>query len=562
MKIITKLVFLVSMCFLSILIITSLTFYQINKTEKARDQIEKYKTLQLTLKTIQYHFSSISNDEKEFLLTGNDHFVAIIEEKLNSIDHYFNEMDISKFNDEDVKQIDEIQHNLRAYFESTYHMLDEYRLGKIDFAHEIHFVVQKNIRETLVDPSINDFIVKVENKIMTDTKELESSQKISTLVLIGVIALTIMIGIINSLFIIRSINKPVQNMKERLNEIAHGESDLTQMIEVKSKDEIGEMASSFNLMISNLRNLIQRVAENANKVAASAEDLTKSTEQTTKATELIASTVQEVAVGTDKQVRSLHETTESIHTVSELITKMNQNSEKVAEAGNLAVQKAADGNKMVTNILEHMDDIYQTVNQLSKKVDHLGKQSEQINKIVEVITGIADQTNLLALNAAIEAARAGEHGRGFAVVADEVRKLAEQSALSAQQITSLITNIRKETMETVQSMVETNHKVSSEIDYIKDTGLAFKQIEVAVQGVSTQIHEVWDVFHALVTSNQQMIESIQFITEISNETAYRTENMSASTEEQLATMEEVAAATFELAKMAEELQQLVSKFKV
>lgn len=562
MKIITKLVFLVSMCFLSILIITSLTFYQINKTEKARDQIEKYKTLQLTLKTIQYHFSSISNDEKEFLLTGNDHFVAIIEEKLNSIDHYFNEMDISKFNDEDVKQIDEIQHNLRAYFESTYHMLDEYRLGKIDFAHEIHFVVQKNIRETLVDPSINDFIVKVENKIMTDTKELESSQKISTLVLIGVIALTIMIGIINSLFIIRSINKPVQNMKERLNEIAHGESDLTQMIEVKSKDEIGEMASSFNLMISNLRNLIQRVAENANKVAASAEDLTKSTEQTTKATELIASTVQEVAFGTDKQVRSLHETTESIHTVSELITKMNQNSEKVAEAGNLAVQKAADGNKMVTNILEHMDDIYQTVNQLSKKVDHLGKQSEQINKIVEVITGIADQTNLLALNAAIEAARAGEHGRGFAVVADEVRKLAEQSALSAQQITSLITNIRKETMETVQSMVETNHKVSSEIDYIKDTGLAFKQIEVAVQGVSTQIHEVWDVFHALVTSNQQMIESIQFITEISNETAYRTENMSASTEEQLATMEEVAAATFELAKMAEELQQLVSKFKV
>jgi methyl-accepting chemotaxis protein len=209
-----------------------------------------------------------------------------------------------------------------------------------------------------------------------------------------------------------------------------------------------------------------------------------------------------------------------------------------------------------------MSSISNTVNDLAKVIKGLGDRSQEIGQIVEVITGIAQQTNLLALNAAIEAARAGEHGRGFAVVADEVRKLAEQSAESAQQITNLIGTIQADTSTAVNVMDSTIQEVSSGIGVVNTAGEAFNRIENLINTVAKQIQEVSAASQQMSVGAMQVVKAIDEISDVSEKTAAGTQNVSAAAQEQLASMEEISASSSSLSKMATELQTLVSRFKV
>ncbi|WP_338449918.1 methyl-accepting chemotaxis protein [Niallia oryzisoli] len=562
MKIKTKLILLVSLLVAGILISGFLAILQSNVTGNAERVIRELQGLQLTMKSMEYRFTGISNDERAFLLTGNDEFTAEIEDKKEEIKQYISEVKKIPLDNQDKKALDELETNLQTYFEANQKMADAYHNGNEEEALALHMEEQRTIRKGLVDPSVENFILKVNEAINEKTKSLEETKKISSAVLFATVLLSIICGIFISSLIIRSINRPIRIMNARLKEIAEGEADLTQEIMIKSRDELGEMASSFNQMIGNLRELIRQVSMNAEQVAAASEQLSASSEETTKATELIAATVQEVAVGTDRQVQSLNETDQTIYDLTSLVTQIAVNSDIVSKTSVQASEKAADGNQSVTNIICHMDDINETVNHLSQKVKTLGERSGQINEIIGVITGIADQTNLLALNAAIEAARAGEHGRGFAVVADEVRKLAEQSSESARQISSLISVIKKDTDNTVESMDDTTIKVSDGIQLIREAGNSFKQIEEAVQEVTSQIQEVTAAVHQLSAGADDMVSSMTVVAKVSEEIADGTQNMSASTEEQVAAMEEIAASSSSLTRMAEELHDLIKKFKI
>lgn len=347
----------------------------------------------------------------------------------------------------------------------------------------------------------------------------------------------------------------------------HAESlaagDLTiQELTFKSKDEVGQLATAFNRMVYNLRNLIARVSQTAEQVAASSEELSASAEQSAQATNQVAVTINQVAQGTDTQASAIKDTAAVIEQMATNIKQMAVNTSTLAEMSERTASAAIQGNEAVEAAMNQMGNIENTVTSSAQVVTNLGERSKEIGQIVGTISEIAGQTNLLALNAAIEAARAGEQGRGFAVVADEVRKLAEQSQAAAKQIASLITAIQSETDRAVAAMNEGSREVKTGAEVVNNAGYAFKNIASLIGEVSTQTKEISAAIQQMTAGSQQIVASVQDIERISQNTACQTQTVSAATEEQSAAMQEIAESSQSLASMAEELQSAVKQFKV
>ena len=376
------------------------------------------------------------------------------------------------------------------------------------------------------------------------------------LVIAGVIA------VILSLMFTRTIVRPILTINGQLKEIAEGEGDLTKELLVKSQDEIGDLANSFNKMLNNLRTMIRQIGMTSEQIAASSEELTASAEQTTQATNQIATSIQEVSTGAEMQGQGV---TESSRAMQEMTTHIQQVAETTASVSETAIETSKEanlGSESIQKIIQQMNNISVSVDDSASVVKRLGEHSKEIGKITEVITGIADQTNLLALNAAIEAARAGEHGKGFAVVADEVRKLAEQSKESSDQIAGIIKRIQEDTIHAVDEMNKGTQEVAVGKDVVYKTGEGLQNILTSIEQVASQIQEVSAVSEEMAASAEEVNASIEEMANIAQASASNTQDVASASEEQLASMEEIASSSASLSKMAENLQMLVKKFKI
>ncbi|WP_102273686.1 methyl-accepting chemotaxis protein [Cytobacillus massiliigabonensis] len=375
-----------------------------------------------------------------------------------------------------------------------------------------------------------------------------------------VIAVALVIGAFVVLFIIKSIIKPIKELKETAITISKG--DLTQHVAVESNDEIGQLGMAFNDMQKSLSVLVQEVGQHAEQVSASAEELTASAEQTANATEQVAASIQEVASSAEKQTDGVEQIAKVLAGASENAVLIASHSMKVSELSNHTTVQAEMGGQAVTNTVAQMNSIHDSVKESNKMITSLHERSKEVRSILDVITGISEQTNLLALNAAIEAARAGEHGKGFAVVADEVRKLAEQSQSSAGQINEIIQGIQRDTESSVQIMARVTDDVQTGVEVSHEAIEKFNLILQSTKEVTPQMEDI-------SATAQQMSAAIQEITSTANEmsaiaqgNAAMSEEVAASSEEQLATMEDISVSAKSLSSMSEELNTLISKFKL
>lgn len=379
---------------------------------------------------------------------------------------------------------------------------------------------------------------------------------------VGMITLVmLLIGIGVAIKVARTITGPIEAVATRASDVACGNLALDKL-KVTSNDEVGMLAEQFNIMTVNLCGLIHQIASTAEHVASASEELTASAEQSALAANEVAASVDEVTSGAEKQVIAINQTSTVIEQMASNIQQVATNANAVSDTSDRTAGAARNGSIAIQATISQMSSIERTVQTSAQIVTRLGERSLQIGQIVDSISGIAGQTNLLALNAAIEAARAGEQGRGFAVVADEVRKLAEQSQDAAKQIAELIGEIQTDTEKAVVGMNEGTREVSKGSEVVNSAGQAFLEIETLVDQVSRQIRDISTSIQQMASGSRQIVSSVRDIGDVSRTTANETQTISASIEQQSATIEEIAASSRLLAKMAEEMQVEVRKFKL
>ena len=355
--------------------------------------------------------------------------------------------------------------------------------------------------------------------------------------------------------------RPIEGLVQEAAKVAEGDLTSSGLI-INSKDEIGQLARSFEKMTINLREIMQQVSETTVQVATSSEQLNGSAEQSTYAANQVAATVTSVAEGAEEQVQTVNATTAIVEQLSVGIHQVATNANTAKEMADRTAKAAQQGDQAVDAAMSQMASIEKAVSSSAQVVTKLGERSKEIGQIVDTISGIAGQTNLLALNAAIEAARAGEQGRGFSVVAEEVRKLAEQSQEAAKQIAILISEIQSETDKAVAAMGDGTREVNVGAKVVNSAGQAFNEIVLLVNEESTQIKGISDAIKQMEDGSQQIVTLVHDIDRISKDAAGQTQTVSAATEEQSAAMEEIAASSQALVKKAEELQGAVRKVTI
>lgn len=391
-------------------------------------------------------------------------------------------------------------------------------------------------------------------------KEVEEATNPIFYKTLTIIGASLMLGVIVIFFILKSIINPLRQLVISAQRISQG--DLTEKIDIRSKDELGQLGGSFNTMAESLRNIISQINTSAGHVAASSEELTASVEQASVATEQITKEMEEISNSAEVQNNEVASGAKLIGEVTRNIQWVADNASEVSTSSLYTKQKANEGEQLVEQTVTQMQSIHHSVSQSDNVIKLLDKKSQQIGSILEAIQNIAEQTNLLALNAAIEAARAGEQGRGFAIVADEVRKLAEQSSESSMEIGSLINEIQADVHETVKAMNEVGVEVQSGIQVANDTKQSFYEISKSANDIVSKVHGMVELSNKMATDAMKVDTSIDQIAMAVKENSSRMQTIAGSSEEQHASMEEINSSAIQLAQMAEELQELIGGFKI
>lgn len=375
-----------------------------------------------------------------------------------------------------------------------------------------------------------------------------------------VILISFLIGGALIIPITRAIVGPVKHIQQLMDRAGSG--DFTAEGTHQSLDEMGQLTNSYNTMARSLRELIGQVYHSTDLVAASSQQLSASSQETSAVTEKIVQAIEGLTKETKLQNQTINEATNTIGDMNTAMQNVMTNTLDVSEKASASVKVANEGNGIVQQASQQMNQLQSKLVQLEEVLNQLQVQTNHIGNMNAVVSNIAAQTGLLALNASIEAARAGEHGRGFAVVASEVRKLADESAQSADEINQLVSTIQKDNQNVIQTMRMVQQEFDTGINLVQHAGTQFYEIEESINSVAAHLEDVSATMEEISAGSDQMNATAFHIKSSIEQMTQNIEDVASSTEEQLASMEEVQSSSQHLAHLAEDLQQAASRFSI
>jgi len=522
MKFSGKLMALVSVSVIFLLVVGFIGYFFIVKMERSAERMYHDRLLPVKWASeASLNFRLVERNTKEMMLTEDQQNLVELKEEIRQLiqvnDALLVQVSSANIDANQMSMLDRIDESTKKYRPERAKAEDLAESGQQSEAYRYFQEHAKQHLDEVLNQYdlLNEYNAKVSDELLDQLKETELTV---TIAIIGITLLSILLAVWFGIAISRMMTRPVYEMLKLMSAAEKG--DLTVHSEQRSRDEIGQLAQSFNQMVSGIRNVIAQVGDSASNLAASSQQISAGTEQ--------------IAGGSQMQADSAGNAVEMMEEMAGAIRTVARSAEEAAHSAEEASSQARRGSEVIHQTVQGMKEI-------SVKMDQLSIQSQKIGDIVEVIDEIAEQTNLLALNAAIEAARAGEAGKGFAVVADEVRKLAERSGKATKEIAALIGSMQENTVLAVQAASSGNEKVGN-------AGMAFQEIVAAVQ---TSSGKVVEIAAASEQQNAQVDEVRQAVSQIA-----------AVTQETSASTQETASTAQELARMAELLNELTSGFKV
>ncbi|WP_158318884.1 methyl-accepting chemotaxis protein [Robertmurraya kyonggiensis] len=488
------------------------------------------------------------------------------EEKLNeylehSISFVNTAKELKKDLEEDqlktLNQIIENNHELDEYFFSTI-VPKVQQINTEEFQQLQQEANKLKIETAELGDKLADAATKISKEEMKAAKS-DLEKLILTLVISTIFS--ILISLILLVWMSRKISKNLNDIVLRSNEIASGQLNSEELNYI-GNDEIGQLSSSINSMGQSLREMISEISNVSSDVDRQSATMFASSEEVKLGSQQIAISIEEMANGSSSQADSAATISQKTNEFTDNILKASEGSEQLVRFSDEVLKAAVEGDHQMKESLEQMNVINHVVNSSVEQVQSLENKTQSITEIVGVIKSIADQTNLLALNASIEAARAGEAGKSFAVVATEVRKLAEEVSNSVEGISSIIFTIKEETSRMAENLQSGFSEVNKGTKQLEGTGLQFAEIKEKVSEMYSGVKMISSTLTDFQQSSQEMNENIEDIAAISEESAASSEEISAAIVEQTAALDTIAGSAKNLTDMVERMNQLIKKFKL
>lgn len=543
-----------------VVMMSAFTYFTVDELNTSSQELTKENLYQIELvEELTIDIANTAASMRGFIISGTLADVAIFEESRKYGDDKVIKLEKALDTETSRNFLVTLKKEKAAYDDVAIKIINAKRANNID---QVTVIMKQSEQPYNNSMSAAKYLIaSVKEHARSEMESNTSKTAQVQLILVIVSLLVSAISIVISVYISRGISKPANIIAQAAAEIADGNLSLDD-VTVQSSDEIGQLGNSFNKMKINLRELLLKVSVSAQQVAASSQQLTASADHSSEAANLVTCAISDVAQGAEMQLIAVSKTSQGVQQLSDSIYQIASNANHVALKSAQASETATTGGQSVAKAVSQMAQIKHTVTTSAEVVTKLGTHSNQIGEIIGTISGIASQTNLLALNAAIEAARAGENGRGFAVVAEEVRKLAEQSQGAAKKIAQLIGEIQDDTNKAVIAMKEGTNEVNTGAELVDTAGKAFQDIAVLIVEVSDQVKGISTEIQQMASGSQQIVSSVNEIDTVSKKTAIEAQTVSAATQEQSASMEEIAASSQTLAKMAYDLQEVVSQFRL